>query len=434
MFDLITGRGSDCTGMTRREALRIGGLTALGLSLPDVLRLQAASAAGSPDVNCILLWLMGGPPQHETFDPKPDAPVDVRGEFKTIPSKTGYLVTDRLPRLAQMSDKFSLIRTVTHRDNNHDTARVWMQSGYPFNVAMRFPSYGSVIAKEKGWRNGLPAYALIGARNPAAEGAGYLGTVHNPLSITGDPSLPGFSVKDVALPEGVTKATFDRRQRMLAALDRFQRNVETRAAVASSMDQFQEKAVDLVTSPAAKKAFALDEEPADVRAAYGKHRLGQGCLLARRLVEAGVRFVTVGMDGWDTHQDNFLQCNRLLPQVDQAYAALLQDLGDRGMLSNTLVLCFGEFGRTSTINPRAGRDHWASTFCATLGGGPVKLGQVVGTSDKIGAVPAERPVKAADLAATIYHALGVDIKKEYQTPAGRPMPIVYEGEPVKELL
>jgi hypothetical protein len=412
--------------------LRIGGLSALGLSLPELLQAHAA-AAERTDVNCILLWLMGGPPQHETFDPKPEAPAEVRGEFGSSGAKTGFLISDRLPRLAQVSDRYSVIRTVTHRDNNHDTARVWMQSGYQFNPAIRYPSYGSVVSREKGWSRGLPAYTLLGARNPIAEGAGYLGTVYNPLSITGDPSRADFSVTDTALPSGVTTAQFDRRQRMLAALDRFQRKTESRATVATAIDQFQEKAVDLVTSPAAKKAFALSEESANLRAGYGKHRFGQSCLLARRLVEAGVRFVTVGMDGWDTHQNNFVQCGKLLPMLDQGYAALLQDLSDRGMLSNTLVLCFGEFGRTPNVNTQAGRDHWASTFCATLGGGPVKLGQVVGSSDKLGATPAERPVKAADLAATIYKALGIDYRKEYPTPAGRPTPIVYEGEPVREL-
>lgn len=430
MFDVISGRNLDCTGVSRRDFLRLGGLGALGLTLPDLLRMREASAA--PEVNCIILWLKGGPPQHETFDPKPDAPVEIRGDLGVMKAKTGFLISDGLPRLAAMSDRYSVIRSLTHTDNNHETAEVWMQSGYKFNVATRYPSFGSVVSKEKGWRNGLPAYTLLGGQ-PTSEGAGYLGTVYNPLSVTADPSAKDFSVKDVTLPAGVTQTVFDRRQRMLAALDRFQRNSETRAAVAKSIDRFQERAVDLVTSPAAKKAFALEEEPASVRDSYGRHRFGQSCLLARRLVEAGVRFVTVAMGGWDTHQDHTLQMKSLLPRLDTGYSALLQDLSDRGMLSNTLVLTFGEFGRTPQINPRAGRDHWASVFSVCLGGGPVKLGQVIGASDAIGATPAERPVTAAELAATVYHSLGVDYRKEFQVQ-GRPIPLVYEGEPIKELL
>jgi uncharacterized protein (DUF1501 family) len=431
MFDITTGCHRDCTGVTRREILRIGSLGLLGLALPDVLRMQAACGAGT-EVSCIMLWLVGGPSHHETFDPKPDAPVEVRGEFGVIKTKTGERIGELLPQVAQQTDKLSIIRSVTHTDSNHDTARTYLQSGYKFNVSQSYPSYGSVIAREKGFREGLPPYALLGGR-ARAEGAGYLGAIYNPFLITGDPSQPGFSVRDVSPPEGVAPGRFQRRERMLAALDRFQQGVET-APVAASMDRFRERAFDLITSPAAKKAVALDEEPQKLRDRYGKHAFGQSCLLARRLIEAGVRFVTVTNGGWDTHQNNFIRLKtELLPRLDQAYSALLEDLSQRGLLENTLVLAMGEFGRTPRVNTQAGRDHWPGVFSVCLGGGPIRTGRIIGASDEIGAAVAERPVKVEDLAATIYRALGIDFHKEFMSPQGRPLPIVHNGEPVAEL-
>lgn len=440
MFDIITGRGSDCAGVNRRDMIRIGALGWLGLSLPDFLRMRSADAApggpapaGTPEINCIMIWLSGGPPQHETFDPKPNAPPEIRGEFGVTRARTGEQFSALVPRLAKVADRFSVIRTVTHADGNHETARAQLQSGYKFNPALAYPSFGSVTAREKGPRNGLPPYVLFAGR-PEAEGAGYLGSVYNPLAVPGDPSTPDFSVQNVVPPAAVQAERFDRRQKILASLDQFQRQAEVRAPVAASMDRFFEQAFTLVTSPTAKKAFAVQEEPETLRERYGRHRLGQSCLLARRLVESGVRFVTITMTGWDTHRDHFQQVKgTLVPPLDQAYSALLEDLGDRGMLANTLVLCMGEFGRTPRINPAAGRDHWPSAFSVALGGGPVKLGRVVGATDGTASLPAERPVRVPDLAATIYQALGIDHTKEYMTPQGRPLQIVSQGVPVSEL-
>jgi uncharacterized protein DUF1501 len=441
MFEWKLGAWRDCTGITRRDVIRVGSVGLAGLTVADLLRAQAASATpkvGGPvgrEVNCIFLWLVGGPSHHETFDPKPNAPAEVRGEFGVIPAKNGVQFCELLPRLAGQADQFSLVRSVTHSDSNHETAQYQVQSGYKFSVAMNYPSYGAVVARERGIRNGLPPYMLFAGRGSGAEGAGYFGAVYNPFTISGDPSSKEFSVRDVSPPGDVDGGRFERRQRMLAALDRFHRRAEVQTKLAGSIDQFLARAYDLITSPAAKKAFALSEEKDATRERYGRTSFGQSCLLARRLVEAGVRFVTVSNGGWDTHQNNFRQLKgELLPRLDQSYSALLADLSERGLLDSTLVICMGEFGRTPGVNSQAGRDHWPSVFSACLGGGGVRTGLVVGKSDDTGAMPAERPVKVEDLAATIYKALGIDSDKEYMTPQGRPTPIVYNGEPVMELL
>lgn len=435
MFDIITRRSHDCTGFSRREVLRVGTLGFTGLTLARLLELRAAEAAPAKDVNCIFLWLAGGPSHLETFDPKPDAPVEVRGQFGTVRAVNGTLFGELLPLLAKQADQFSVIRSLTHSDNDHDHAQRQMQSGYRFDVALNYPSYGSVTGRELGaTASGLPPYMLFAARGSGPEGPGYLGAGCQPFAIAGDPSSPGFSVRDVTPPGGVDARRFDRRRRMIAALDEFQRDAEARAPLAGALGQFVDRAYDLITSPAARRAFNLGEEKEALRDRYGRNILGQSCLLARRLIEAGVRFVTIPNGGWDTHQNHFEQVKKdLQPRLDQAYSALLADLKERGLLDTTLVLCFGEFGRTPRVNPQAGRDHWPSVFSACIGGGGVKAGLVVGASDETASMPAEQPVKVEDLAATIYRALGIDGRKEYMTPQGRPVPIVYNGSPVNEL-
>ncbi len=431
MFSFQTGMNRDCTGRSRRDFLSLGSVGAFGLTLPEVLRAQAAQA-DAPDINCIMLWLVGAPSHHETFDPKPDAAKEIRGEFGVTRAKNGELFGELIPRIAAISDKFSLLKAVHHADGNHDTAQFELQSGHRFNPSITYPSFGSVVAKEKGYRNGLPPYVLFGGIK--SEGAGYVGDIHNPLNIGDDPSKKGFSVREVQPPFGVKQNRYDRRQRMLSALDTFRAAAEARGEITRTMDGFVARALELVASPAAKKAFRLDDEPEPLRARYGMHRFGQSCLLARRMVEAGVRFVTVSNGGWDTHADNFSRLkNELLPPFDQAYSALLEDLDQRGMLSNTLVIAFGEFGRTPIVNPAAGRDHWPQLFPVALGGGPVKLGRVIGSSDAVGGEPTSRPVSVPELAATFYRALGVDYHKEYVTPDGRPLAIVGNVEPVSEL-
>ena len=443
MLDLTTGKSSDCTGLSRREFLRVGGLSALGLSLPGFLRLQQAAAAqGAPakkQVNCILMWMQGGPSHHDTFDPKPDAPAEVRGEFNTIPTTLpGVRIAEHLPLLARQTDKFSIIRGHDPKNGSHGVADHIMMSGHKFNPAMAFPCYGSVVAKERGYQDGMFPFVQLGRnidRRFNGGIAGFLGDEYNAFEIPDDPSSPAFKVRDLSLADNAERVRMERRYTMLTELDRYQKNVEERAQAVKARDVFYEKAHGLITSPAAKKAFDLTQEPDKVRDSYGRNSLGQSMLLARRLIESGVHFVTVTDGGWDTHQNNFKSLkDRLLPRLDRGYSALLQDLSNRGLLENTLVVWFGDFGRTPKINPSAGRDHWASAGVACMGGGGVKTGEVVGATNQLGEFVIDNPVTAQDLAATIYHTLGIPLNTWYRAQDGRPIELVPQGKPIQQLV
>jgi uncharacterized protein (DUF1501 family) len=444
MLDLPTGRTTDCTGLSRRSFLRVGGLSALGLSLPAFLRLRqaAASAPAKPAakaVNCILLWMQGGPSHHDTFDPKPDAPVEVRGEFGTIPTTLpGVRFTEHLPLLARQTDKFSVIRGHDPQNGSHGTADHLMMTGHKFNAALPFPCFGSVVAKERGYRDGMLPFVQLGRfidRRFNGGIAGFLGDQYNPFEVPDDPNLPGFKVRDLSVATRAEQTRLDRRYAMLTEVDRHQKHIEEASQAARARDVFYEKAHGLITSPSAKRAFALAQEPDRVREAYGRTTFGQSCLLARRLIEAGVHFVTVTDGGWDTHQDNFRSLkDRKLPVLDRAYAALLQDLHDRGLLDTTLVVWFGDFGRTPKVNPSAGRDHWATAGVACMGGGGVKCGEVVGATNALGEVVVDSPVTPQDLAATIYHTLGIPLHTWYRTQDGRPIELVPVGKPVRQLV
>jgi hypothetical protein len=450
MLELLTGRkSSDCTGHTRREFLRVGGLTALGLSLPTFFRLQQQAAASPATaqrrgraVNCILLWMQGGPSHIDTLDPKPDAPVEIRGEFAAIPTRIpGVRICEHLPLLARQFDKLSLIRGHDPKNGSHGTADHLMMSGHRFNPAMTFPCYGSVIARERGYHNGMFPFVQLGRyidRRFNGGVAGFLGDQYNPFEVLEDPSLPTFRVRDLSLPDGAAGQRLQRRYAMLREVDGVDdsRSVNARPSPAvEARDAFYERAHSLITSPTARRAFAIEQEPARVRDMYGRNTLGQSCLLARRLVEAGVHFVTVTDGGWDTHQNNFRSLrDRLLPRLDRAYAALLQDLHDRGLLESTLVVWFGDFGRTPKVNPSAGRDHWSTAAVACMGGGGLRMGEVVGATNAQAEVVVDSPVSPQDLAATIYHALGIPLNTWYRAQDGRPIELVPEGRPVRQLI
>jgi hypothetical protein len=437
MLDIETGVGRTCDGITRREVMRIGALSAFGLTLPGLLQARAEGKTPTPkrEPACILLWLNGGPSQIDTFDPKPNAPQEIRGQMGAIATNVaGIQISDQLPLLAKQMDKFSIVRSVTSPDGNHETATHYLLTGYPFNPAVEYPAYGSVMAREGGYQNGMPPYILMHGL-PFNHGyGGYMGATYNPFMIGGDTNDPNFSVRDVTAPNGVDFVRMERRQKLRDALDNWQRGKESSKA-AQTMDEFTQRAYALITSPAAKKAFSLKEEPEKLREEYGRNNFGQSCLLARRLVEAGVRCVTINMEGWDTHTDNFnAMKGHLLPRLDKGYAALLRDLKDRGMLETTLVVCMGEFGRTPVINGAAGRDHWSQVFSVTMGGGGVKMGTAVGTSNERAEVPKDRPVRVEDIAATLYKAMGIDGEKEYMSPQERPLKINYDGTPLPELI
>jgi Protein of unknown function (DUF1501) len=427
-----------CDGISRRDFIKVGALGFVGLSMADLFRLQAAyGAETAPARSVILLWMDGGPPQHETFDPKPEAPADVRGEFKAIKTNvSGVEIGELMPLMAKQMDKVALIRTLAHNEGAHERAAHTLLTGWHPLPSLVYPSMGSVVAKELGGVGPMPPYVAIpGSGFGSGYGqSGYLEAAFNPFAVGGDPNSKNFTVRDVSMPKNLTLERLDRRRTLLQALDSTFKRFEEMPE-AKSRDAFYERAYDMISSPEAKKAFDVAQEPDKVRETYGRTTVGQSCLLARRLVEAGVRFVTVSMGGWDTHSDNFNSCKKeLVPPLDKALAALVQDLHDRGLLASTLVVWMGEFGRTPKINSLAGRDHWPQTGCAIVAGAGVKGGQAIGVTDARGGTPKERKVAPEDLVATIYQKLGVDTRKEYMTPQLRPVKILAEGEVMKELV
>ncbi len=417
---------------TRREFI-LGSV--FGLTLADVL---AAHPARAKARSCVLVWLNGGPSHLDMFDLKPDAPAEIRGEFKPIPAALdGVRICEHLPRIAKLLDRATLIRTLTSPEGNHDRASHHLLTGHHPSPALVYPAMGSVAAKEFGAGRTLPSYITIPTPSQYA-GAGYLTGAFEPFAVNSDPSRD-FTVRDLEPP--VPPDRVDRRKAMLAAVDRFTRSVEAYPA----RDAFVEQAFGLVTSTEARAAFDLGQEDPKARQRYGPSRVGQSCLLARRLVESGARFVTVNDEGWDTHDNNFRRLagtfsqgkqiyGGKLPDLDRAVAALLEDLEERGLLANTLVAVMGEFGRTPKLNSIGGRDHWPRANSVLLAGGGVKRGQVVGETDAHGELPASRPVPPEDLVATVYHLLGIDASKEHLAPGGRPVRVLDRGEVVAEAL
>lgn len=455
MLKLTTGSFKDCSGTTRRQFVQVGGLSMLGLALPDFLRMRqlaaAAGTSGKNSISCIFLWMRGGASHIDTFDPKPDAVEEIRGEFGTIPTTLpGVRIADQLPRLARHTDKYSIVRGHVPMSESHGTADSIIMTGRKQTSIITWPSHGAVIARERSPRNGMPSFMQLNNDVDKRFGggvAGYLGSKYNPVVIRDNPNSPTFKIREL---EG-DAAILEERQRLFAELDRFQKSVDDNLETIRSQSAFHEQAYNLITSPVAKKAFDLNQECDRTRDAYGRHRLGQSCLLARRLIEAGVHFVTVSNGDWDTHNDHFARLKgknpsaptrddaELLPRLDSAYSTLLSDLSARGLLETTLVVWCGDFGRTPKIDRTPsigggpGRDHWdrAGTIC--IGGGGIKTGTVVGATDKIGAYVVDHPVKPLDLAATIYQALGVRLDTSYPTRDGRPVDLVADGQPVRQL-
>jgi hypothetical protein len=433
-----------CPGPSRRAMLRAGLLGAWGLGLDDLLRLraQSAEAGSSPPAkarNCILIWLAGGPSHLDTFDPKPDASADVRGEFKAIETAVpGVRISEVFPRLAKAMDRLTLVRSVTSPEADHDRAAHHLLTGYRPSPALVYPSFGSAVAKAREEKRGaLPPYVAV-PEAPIFSTSGYLTPAYDPFAASGDPNQPGFRVRNLSPPDRLTLDRLRRRRAMVKALDGFASDVAA-TPLTASRDQFSEQAYDLLTSAAAQEAFRIDDEPDALRQSYGRTPLGQSCLLARRLIEAGVSFVTLndrgmGQLGWDTHQQNFPRIkDNLAPPLDQGLSALLDDLDNRGLLASTLVVAMGEFGRTPRINGAAGRDHHGRANSVLLAGAGLPRGLVLGRTDPQGDAPADRPVTPADLAATIYTALGIDPDRRFETPEGRPVRLVEGGKVPREL-
>lgn len=442
-----------CDGMSRRDFIRVGGLAALGLGLGDFFHLQRAFGAPHPYTtkakSCILIWLDGGPSHLETFDPKPDAPQEVRGPLKTIPTNlTGVRISECLEQTAKIMDKVAVIRSMTSPLGEHSLGTQYLMTGYKPTPALEYPTFGATVAyvRAQGSKaspndavsSALPPNIAVPNFTREVSGNGYLPNATRPFAVGGDPRRPDFKVRDLDFYEGIDLQRVSRRRQFVNALNAFSSAKDAGATTVS--DPELERAYNLITSAEAKAAFTLSEEPQAARQRYGTdgvNGIGQSCLLARRLVERGVPFVTVNHTGWDTHNDIFqlkerypTDRNAHLPSLDRALSALIQDLTDRRMLDETLVVVMGEFGRTPKINSQGGRDHWPNVFSVLLAGGGVQGGQIIGSSDALGEFPKERPVTPSDLAATIYALLGIDPSFELHTSDGRPVRVAPDGASV----
>jgi len=441
MLEITGGEYRGCDGVSRRRFLRAGVLGLTGLSLADMLRLRAARAeSGQParDTSVILIWKGGGPSHLDMWDLKPDAPVEYRGEFKPIATNVpGIEVGEHLPLSAKVMDKFAIVRSVTHPDSGHESASHYLLTGYrPTNdiPAQEMPSYGSITSRMRGPRRpGLPAYVAVPTA-PRSASAGYLGVAYNPFSVGSDPNQDNFSVRNLTLPGGISLDRLQNRRGLLESIDTLRRDSD-RSGLMDGLDAFTRKAFEMVTSPAAQRAFAIDKEETATRELYGRTKLGQSLLMARRLVEAGVTFVTVDAGGWDTHANNFESLkSKKLPEFDRAWAGLMQDMAQRGLMQDTLVLVWGEFGRTPRINKDAGRDHWPGAQSVVLAGGGMTMGQAIGSSDARAELPRERPLTPEDVLATMYAHLGIDGEQEFRNEAQRPLKILSGGTPIRELV
>ncbi len=454
-----------CDGVSRRECLRIGGLGALGLSLPGLLQARQAQAMpaspaaphGGKARSCIMLFMLGGPPQHDTWDPKPEAPVEIRGDLKPIESNVpGILVNELMPNVAKVMDKVCVLRTLSTKDNAHSSSGYWVLTGTPHTpmnsenarpgAPNNWPCLGAVVKQLRPERSGLPAAITLpehiwntGGIPWPGQDAGWLGRQADPWLLMCDPSEQGFQIPGLSLPSEVPSPRFAERQSLLNSLDeRFQ---STRSE--SGYDSYRQQVCDLLAAPEARQAFQLDQEPDAVRDRYGRNRFGQSVLLARRMVEAGVSLVQVNWTrakddtndspAWDTHRQNAYHLKKtLMPTMDQAYSALLEDLDQRGLLDETLVVWVGEFGRSPKINGGGGRDHWGYVFSGALAGAGIHGGQVHGASDAIGGNPKEGRVQPHDLSATIFHCLGLSPDTELHDPFGRPM-VLSRGEVIRSI-
>ncbi len=452
MFRIVGRAASHCDGITRRNFVQAGALGLGGLFLPDLWQLQAAQKASSArDTSVILFWLSGGPGHMETWDPKPDAQQAFRGPFGAIPTSVpGVQFGELLPAEARLMDRLAILRSVNHGTGDHTKANHWMLTGFEgpaFNApdfkTQRRPSIGSAVARLRGAnRPGMPAYAAVphlrGGTDNFFHYAAYLGVSANPFITESDPNLANFQVRNLTLAPELSFSRLENRRQILEAMDQ-ERRAGDQAPMADLGEHVQ-RAFDLLTSKRVADAFNINAEPAPVRDSYGRHTFGQSALLARRLIEAGVTFVTVNCVPWD-HHGTFNRykteegAKLLIPPLDRAIAGLIEDLIQRGLYEKTLVVAMGEFGRTPRMNSDGGRDHWGNVFSVLMGCGGMKMGQVIGKSTPRGEFVKDRPISPQDVAATVYHHLGIDSRKiTFADGLGRPTALIESGEPIRELL
>ena len=433
-LSLSNQRSQLCNGVSRRNFVRIGALAPLGLSLPQ---LMAADAGARPAraKSVILIYLGGGLSHHDSFDMKPEAVEQIRGKYKSIATTVpGLEICELLPKTAQVMNQLTLVRSGTHENDHHETATNWVLSGRFGTPFGDHPAIGAIVAHETGFSGSVPPYVAV-PKNPSFTWelgkSVWLGGRCESFK-AGNPNDANYRVRDLSAPAGITQQSLERRKSLLAAVDQLADRVKGSDQIAT-YDEFSRKAAEMVLSPQAQAAFAIEREEAKTRDDYGRSEFGQSVLLARRLVENGVRFVTVNYGGWDHHGEIFKGLDRKLPEFDQGYSSLILDLDQRGLLDDTLVLAMGEFGRTPKVNDKAGRDHWGRAGSMLWAGAGVARGQVLGATDKNGAFVTDRPVRPADVAWTVYEALGIDPAKELLTPEGRPVSILAEGATITEL-
>jgi hypothetical protein len=423
----------------RREFLYVGLLGTVGLNAGDIFRRQARAEAAGASLKAraqsvINIYLPGGMAHQESFDPKYNAPVEYRGPLDPIKTKLeGVMFSENLKDTAKIADKITVIRSMTHGEAAHERGTHNMFTGYRPSPALQYPAIGSVVSHELGSKNNMPPYVVVPNMPTPYAGTGYLGSAYGPFALGSDPASSGFSVRDLTLPGGVDVKRFEERRNMRSVVDAHFSALEKSDAL-SGMDSFYERAYAMISSDKARAAFEINKEPQKLRDEYGMTTAGQRMLLARRLVESGVRFVSLSYGGWD-HHDNIKRANdRQMPEFDKAFAALIRDLDARGMLDSTLVVVNTEFGRTPKINNTAGRDHWPKVFSIVMAGAGIKRGYVHGSSDATGAEPEENPVTVEDYSATIFSQIGIDPNKTLMSPGSRPQAIVKDGEVVKDLL
>jgi hypothetical protein len=418
----------------------VGFAGGLGLSLPELLKTEAKGAAKYYPTregvakSLIHIYLPGGMAHQESFDPKPFAPAEYRGPFKAIDTKLpGVQFSENMKEMAGIADKITVIRSMTHREAAHERGTHNMFTGYTPSPALQYPCFGSVIAHELGSQNNLPPYVCVPSQPNEFAGTGYLSSAYGPFSLGADPAAAGFTVKDLALPNGVDDTRFNRRRSLLEAVDSHFRSMEKADSI-DAMDSFYHSAYGLISSQKAREAFNIEKEDGKLRDRYGRNQAGQRMIMARRLVEAGVRLVTLTYGGWDHHNNIQSNFKAQGPELDKALATLIRDLDERGMLDSTMVMVSSEFGRTPKINNTDGRDHWPRVFSTVLAGGGVKRGFVYGSSDSLAAEPDSDPMSVQDFATTVYNQLGITADKELIAPGPRPIEIVADGKVIKEIL
>ena len=440
MHPLCQGNHADLTaGQSRRDFLQLAAFTGLGLTLPQLLKLQASIEmhgveSFKPIADSVIhIYLPGGMAQHESWDPKPFAAPEYRGPYNPIKGVTGEYVGEKFANIAKIMDKITIIRSMTHGEAAHERGTHNMLTGYRPSPAIKFPSFGSVVSHEQGSRNNLPPYVAVPNVFAPEQNSGYMSSAYGPFALGSDPADKNFSVRDLLAPKDIDMKRFDRRRSLLGAVDEHFRTIEKSDAL-NAMDSFYQAAYGLISSSQAREAFNLSAEKDKLRDEYGRNTAGQRFLLARRLVEAGVRMVSVNYGGWDHHSNIKSAFDGQAPNFDIAFARLIRDLDERGMLDRTLVMVSSEFGRTPKINSTNGRDHWPRVFSVALAGGGIKKGFVYGTSDALGGEPDTNPVGPEDLAKTMYRLIGINGEKRIVADGTRPIDIVNGGRILDEVI